>query len=165
MYGHRIIFGEIVAINNDTNACMSLITVYTAMTTTAYEKWNSKPPVKRFNIVVGNIDVALVSDTAIAWECVSSISKKMIALAKKELIGFFGAVFHCPNGLQNKMVAVAAGVSLVAIAQGLLLAKKPNFRGNSQASVVLLPAENLAADMLKYDSLPLCPVGSIVTIH
>jgi len=47
-------------------------------------------------------------------------------------------------------VAVGVGISVVAITNALLLAKRPNFRGSAP---ILPPAGVLAADMLRYDSL------------
>lgn len=110
LFGRPVVFGLVVAFNDQAGPLAAIIKILTAMARSASNEWKSNTRVQNLNIVLEAIQISLTSQSAIAWDAVSDIATKLLAWARKSLDAFFGAVvwFPSPTGLQ----AIGIGIGL-----------------------------------------------------
>ena len=144
-FGHFLVFHQYLAFHDQTESNAAQISLLTAMARSAATEWQALNPCQKIDIVMGSLQITLISHAVISWNTVSSIANKLLALAMEGLNGFFGAAY-CYEGPHSVLWTIGIGLGIATAAFGGVEAEFESHASNGRAA--LPAAEVIGASML-----------------
>ena len=149
-FGRSIVLHTHAAVGGPNNPIAALIRMLIVTAENAFNEWQATSPLKKINIVMGSLQIALRSSVPILWEGVSLVAQKTKTMVAKGLSGLFGLLRRSSSPLAAKWSSTFAGAPTyinnaeIELVAALLVAM---MRQQAMASVVPA-AESMANVML-----------------
>ena len=103
-FGRSIVLHTYAAVSGPNNPIAALIRMLIVTAENAFNERQATPPLKKINIAMGGLQIALRSSVPILWEAVSLVAQKNKTVIAKGLSGLFGAIAEIELSTSSKVV-------------------------------------------------------------